>query len=459
MRKRLGLQYAECKQVASRCAATHEKVAIQTALGKGCVMAIHLLTARQVQAASNGDHADGGGLVLKVNTNRARWLFRFTSPAGLRRAMGLGAALRDTIAAAGRSLTSPREAADKARKLLQGGVDPIDAKASERERARKAVEEKKSAAKQERTTLARVARAYHEQVIEPSRSTKHAAQWIASLESNIPADVWHKSIAEVTAPELLAVLIDLQARIPETASRVRQQLDAVFEDAVFHGLAPGNPAATVRRKLREAEGRRVRGKFRALPYADAPATIAQLRKLEGIAARCLEFAVLTAARTGEVLGATWAEFDLSAGTWTVPGARMKSGQDHVVYLSPRALAIVEDQRALAQPYVFPALTLNGRPLSNMAMLTLLRRLGIASATTVHGLCRSTFSTWANETGAARPDVIEACLAHREANLVRASYNRAQFINERRALLSAWADFLVGLEPRTADVTPIKRAAA
>lgn len=339
------------------------------------------------------------------------------------------------------------------------GVDPIDAKASDRQRARKALEDKKSSAKQERTTLARVARAYHERVIEPSRSVKHAAQWIASLEANVPTELWHKPIADVTAPKLLASLIQLQARIPETASRVRQRLDAIFEDAVFHGLASGNPAATVRRKLREAEGRRVRGRFRALPYADAPATIAELKKLEGIAGRCLEFAVLTAARTGEVLGSTWAEFDLSAGTWTVPGTRMKGGEDHVVYLSPRALAIVEGQRALCQPYVFPGPSLDGCPLSNMAMLMLLRRLGIANATTVHGLCRSTFSTWANETGAARPDVIEACLAHREANLVRASYNRAQFIIERRALLAAWTDFLDGATPRTADVTPIKRAAA
>jgi len=226
---------------------------------------------------------------------------------------------------------------------------------------------------------------------------------------------------------------------------VRQRLDAIFEDALFHGLASGNPAATIRRKLREAQARRVRGNFKALPYAQAPAVIAQLRALEGIAARCLEFAILTAARTGEVLGATWAEFDLNAGTWTVPGARMKGGEDHVVTLSPRALAIVEGQRALAQPHVFPAPTLDGRPLSNMAMLMLLRRIGIADATTVHGLCRSTFSTWANETGAARPDVIEACLAHREGDKIRAAYNRAQFNTERRRLLEAWAAYLEGRE--------------
>ena len=149
-------------------------------------MAIHLLTARQVQAAGAGDHTDGGGLVLKVHDGRARWLLRFTNPAGQRRALGLGAAHRDSLAAAGKSLSSARESADKARRLLQDGTDPIEAKAQARDKARKAAEEKKAAAKCERATLARMARAYHERVIEGSRSPKHAAQWIASLEANVP---------------------------------------------------------------------------------------------------------------------------------------------------------------------------------------------------------------------------------------------------------------------------------
>src|SRR5262245_35822821 len=123
---------------------------------------------------------------------------------------------------------------------------------------------------------------------------------------------------------------------------------------------------------------------------------------------------------------------------------MKSSEDHIVYLSPRAMAILAEQRRLARPFVFPAL--DRRPLSNMAMLMVLRRLGIASATTVHGLCRSTFSTWANEKGAARPDVIEACLAHQERDRVRAAYNRAEFANERRELLVAWANYLEGCQP-------------
>src|SRR5581483_7387349 len=162
---------------------------------------------------------------------------------------------------------------------------------------------------------------------------------------------------------------------------------------------------------------------------------------EGIAARCLEFAVLSAARTNEAIGAEWPEFDLNASVWVAPAARMKAGEPHTVYLSARALEILAGQRGLDKRWVFPSPQLNDKPLSNMAMLTMLDRMGAREQTTVHGLCRATFSTWANETDAARPDVIEACLAHREADRVKAEYNRAKFSEERRALMEAWSTYL------------------
>ena len=154
--------------------------------------------------------------------------------------------------------------------------------------------------------------------------------------------------------------------------------------------------------------------------------------------------MLTAARTSEAIYAEWSEFDLGAATWTVPGSRMKGGEDHVVYLSARAVEILRDQIGHDARIVFPS-TMPGRegsPQSNMAMLAALDRLGARDRTTVHGLCRATFSTWANETGAARPDVVEACLAHKEEDRIRASYNRADFAVERRALLAKWADYLM-----------------
>lgn len=236
-------------------------------------------------------------------------------------------------------------------------------------------------------------------------------------------------------------MVDLFGKVPETASSVRQRLESVFEGAVFRKLCAGSPAAAIRRKLREVRRDRDRGRFAALPFSKAPAFLRELSARDGIAARALEFGMLTAARTGETLGAKWEESDLGTGAWTVAAERMKAGEAHVVYLSPRAASIVESMRELRQSFVFPSPVLDGAPLSNMAMLTLLRRMDADKAMTVHGLCRATFSTWAYETAAARPDVIEACLAHRESDRVKAAYNRAQFAAERRALLLAWADYL------------------
>lgn len=182
-------------------------------------------------------------------------------------------------------------------------------------------------------------------MIEPSRTTKHAAQWMSSVEHHVPAALWHKPIADIEAFELLAALQairsldDKDQRIPETLQRVRQRLDAVFEDAIFHKRCTTNPAVAVRRKMREAMPKKQAGEFKALPYREAPALMQRLRQADGIAAGCLELAVLTAARTSEALLAEWAEFDLDDAVWVVPAARMKAGEQHVVHLSPRAVEI------------------------------------------------------------------------------------------------------------------------
>lgn len=411
--------------------------------------AIHLLTPVAVLKAGPGDHPDGGGLLLRIAEVGGAWSLRYTAPDGRRREIGLGKLNRTSQAAAGKSLTDARVDAEDARRLVRQGTDPIE----HRKAQRKAAQDERAAAKaeqtRERTTLARVARDYHERVIEPTRTPVHARQWIASLEQHVPEAIWSAPIDTVTAPVLLDAVLDVYAKVPETATRVRQRLEAVFDDSEFRGLSTGNPARAIRRKMTEAtRGKRKQRQFAALAYAEAPAFIKTLRERPGIAARALEFAVLTASRTGEVIGARWQEFDLEAGIWRLPPERMKGGEEHVVSLSPRALEIVKAMQELGQEWVFPTPALDGEPLSNMAMLTLLRRMDADRRTTVHGLCRATFSTWANETGAARPDVIEACLAHGEANLVRAAYNRATFMAERAELLRRWADFLDGQEPAT-----------
>lgn len=424
---------------------------------------LHLLTTKQVQNAAQGDHSDGGGLLLRIRGASCSWVFRFTAPTGRRREMGLGVAHRGSAAQAGESLTAARRQAQEARDQLLQGVDPIDAREQRRAAALQAEHAKKASKERERWTLARAARDYHERVIEPSRTTKHAAQWIASLEHHVPPAIWNKPIADVEPPELLAALSgvrsleDKDRRIPETLQRVRQRLDAVFEDAIFHKRCTSNPAAAVRRKMRESMPKKQAGQFAALPYRDAPAFMARLRQMEGIAPRCLEFAVLTAARTSEALLAEWSEFDLDAALWVVPAERMKAGEEHTVHLSARAVEILrqlQDMR-LHRQWVFPSPMLADKPLSNMAMLTVLGRMEVRDRTTVHGLCRASFSTWANETGAARPDVIEACLAHEESNRVRAAYNRAQFTEERRQLLAAWAGFL---NAPAGKLVPFARAA-
>lgn len=422
---------------------------------------LHLLTTREVQAAKEGDHSDGGGLLLRVRGVSCSWVFRFTSPSGRRREMGLGTVLRDSPAQAGESIKAARRHASDARDLLQRGVDPIDERDRKRAASAEVERQAKAAKERDRWTLARAARDYHERVVEPQRTDKHAAQWIASLENHVPPAVWHKPIADVEAPELLAALAgvrsleDKKARVPETLQRIRQRLDAVFEDAIFHKRCTTNPAAAIRRKMRETMPRKQAGQFAALPYREAPALLARIRDAEGIAARCLEFAVLTTARTSEALLAEWREFDLDGALWTVPAEKMKAKEAHVVYLVPRAVELLRELKALKldKVYAFPSPLLNEEPLSNMAMLNVLGRLGVRDRTTVHGLCRATFSTWANETGAARPDVIEACLAHEESNRVRAAYNRAQFADERRALLVAWAAYL-----SSSNVVPLQRAA-
>jgi len=418
---------------------------------------LHLISTKAVQAAGDGDHSDGGGLVLRVQGTGASWVFRYTSPAGKRREMGLGPAHRQSLALAGDSLKGARDVAQKAREQLRAGVDPLGARADAKGQARAADDARQADKARERWTLARCARDYHARVIELTRTPKHAAQWISSLENHMPASLWHKPIADVQAPALLAALASIKpherahnlngdAKIMETIGRVRQRLDAVFEDAIFHSRCTSNPAAAVRRKIRETMPTKVASQFAALPYKEAPAFLARLRAAPGVAARCLELAVLTAARTGEVLGLVWSEIDMESATWVCPAARMKSSgkekaEPHTVHLSARALEVLQGQIGQHASLVFPSTMKADSEQSNMAMLAVLDRLGVRDQTTVHGLCRATFSTWAYDTGAARPDVIEACLAHREADKVKAAYNRAQFTEERRALLAAWASYL------------------
>jgi integrase len=269
----------------------------------------------------------------------------------------------------------------------------------------------------------------------------------------VPSAIWNKPIGTIEPPELLAAFHAVKPHerarnvsakgVPETLRRIRQRLDAVFEDAIFHKWCTTNPAAAIRRKMGETLPRGKPGQFRALDFREAPAFMAKLRGAHGVSARCLEFAMLTAARTSEALNAEWSEFNLEDGTWSIPASRMKAAEAHVVHLSKRARELVRAQIGLDQRLLFPSSMKEGQGMSNMALLATLDRLGMRTRTTVHGVCRASFSTWAYETGAARSDVIEACLAHKEADKVKAAYNRADFSSERRSLMERWSEFLDG----------------
>jgi integrase len=419
-------------------------------------MARYLLSARQVQVAREGDTFDGDGLILRVRGKSAGWVLRYTASSGKRREFGLGTADRSSIEAAGAGLARARKRADEARDQLERGIDPIDVRRAEREVTRKAVSEKTVKAKDGATSLRRYVRAYHEKHVEPVRSFKHGQQWLNSIEQHLTSTLLDASVDCITAVDLLDELVPILRRVPETGSRIYQRLATIFDAAVIDGLRPDNPATPIRRELRKRAGRRDRSNFASMPYRRAPEFIDRLRAAPGNSPRCLEFTILTAARTGEALTAAWAEFDREAGTWTIPAAKMKSRERHVVYLTDRVVEILDGQAGQSETVVFPSPRGGERPMSNMSLLMTLRRLGV-KAITVHGF-RSTFSTWANENGAARPDVIEAALAHREENAVRRAYNRSQFLAERRALMIAWGNFLEGRPVIRADGTPVTDAA-
>ena len=409
------------------------------------------LSLARILEVGNGDHSDGTGLVLRVRGKAASWVYRYTSPVhtGRRREIGLGAACRNDRELAESAARNARVLALEFAAAVIKGIDPKDARDSERAARQAEAADKAQQKARERRTLGRTIRDFHERDIEASSkfSDKHKAQWIASIENDLPAwrdgTLWNRPIDEVEPAELLDFVKDLQRDVPHTARKVRQRLDAVFEDAQLRKWCVTRPTQAIRRAaLRSAPSMKHKS-LRALPYDQAPAFMQELRSIPGIASNCLLFTVLTASRTKESTGAEWSEIDAENGVWVIRAGRMKGGEDHRVDLSPAARAILIEQQGLDPRWVFPSPRLNGKSLSSMGMLMLIRRLEMAHLTTVHGLARGTFSTWANETSAARHDVIEAALAHREADLVRAAYNKAAFLAERKALLAAWADYLIG----------------
>ena len=411
------------------------------------------LTPLAVKNAKPGRHADGGGLYLLVKESGARsWLYRGTI-AGKVRDIGLGSA-----GPGGATLAEARDMArDKAREAASGGLPVSD----RRKRAREA----KAALQAERVagaTFRKVAGAYIDLHGDSWRNDKHRAQWTATMEAYAYPHFGDLPIAEIETAHVMAALEPIWKAKPETASRVRGRVERIMDAAKVQGLRSGENPARWRGHLEQLLPKRAkhtRGHHKALPYGQMPAFMDRLTKLDSVSAYALEFAILTAARSGEVIGATWAEVDLEAALWTVPASRMKAGREHRVPLSPRAVAILQHLKPLntrdhSDAPLFP----NGRgnKLSNMALAMVVRRLDLS--VTVHGF-RSAFRDWAAERTAYAHEVCEMALAHVIANKAEAAYRRGDLFDKRRRLMADWATYCASGAARGGKVTPIRKAKA
>ena len=333
---------------------------------------------------------------------------------------------------------------DEARAVMARGGDPLEARRQSEQAA------------SDIPTFGAYALALVERIEEGFSNPKHRQQWRNTLETYC-APIWAKPIDRVDTAGVLACLTPIWQAKPETASRVRGRIERVLNAAKAERLRAGENPAAWRGHLDATlpkPGKLTRGHHAALAYADMPAFMADLRARPALAALALELAVLTATRTSEVLNAKWTEFDLDAGLWTIPAERMKARREHRVALSKRALAIVKElSAARSSEFVFPGQK-PGKPLSNMAMLMLLERMGRRGAITSHGF-RSTFSDWASEVSPYSSELRETALAHTIGNKAEAAYRRGDALEKRRAMMEAWAQWC---EPKAANVEAFKRLA-
>jgi integrase len=395
------------------------------------------LTALKVRTALPGVYSDGGGLYLCVSEALTRtWVYRF-SWRGARPEMGLGSV------ESGVGLAEARADRDKYRQILRSGRNPIEIRQEERRAAAR------------KPTFGEIADQVLKTKAHEWRNAKHREQWRWSLTDGASA-LRSRPVDEIDTKAVLVVLKPIWIEKPETASRLRGRIEAVLDAAKAWGHRFGENPAAWRGHLSHLLPKRPklkRGHHAAMAYRDIPALMEKIRADLGVAALALEVCILTAARTGEILGAKWSEIDWQEKIWTIPAPRMKAGREHRVPLSGGAMVILENlSRSRTCDFVFPS-PRGSRPLSHVAMAKVLMRLGVVGAT-VHGF-RSAFRDWAgNETNFPR-EVAEAALAHVVGDAAEQAYRRGDALEKRRALMEAWAQWC---EPREAadNVTPLRR---
>ena len=406
------------------------------------------LTALKVEKAKQpGMYADGGGLYLRVTDDGTKnWVYRYMLN-GRPRWMGMGPL--HTI-----GLAEARNRAAECRRQRHDGVDPIEARRAGRQQvlleAAKVVTFRECAAKYIAAHRA------------GWRNAKHAAQWEATLGTYADPTIGALPVQAIDMALVLKVIEPIWTIKPETAGRVRGRLESILDWARVRGYREGENPARWRGHLDKALP--ARSKVRkvehhaALAYAELPKFLEKLREQEGTAARALEFTILTAARTGETLGAKWSEIDLLEKVWKIPADRMKARKEHRVPLPPRALAILGQMQPLrrdgqADAFVFPG-NKRGKPLSNMAFLMLMRRMD-RDDLTAHGF-RSTFRDWAAERTNFPAEVAEMALAHAVSDKTVAAYNRSDLFDRRRRLMAQWASFCIApAQQQQGNVAPIR----
>jgi integrase len=393
------------------------------------------LSARAIATLNKpGRHADGDGLYLVVDAGGAkRWAFIFRWHGKLKE-MGLGGLSAVPLADA-------RGKAAEARRILAAGRNPIE--------ERRAAETARKSA----TAFGSFATELVKELAPGFRNEKHRGQWASTLETYCTS-IWGKPLDAIETADVLAVLSPIWLTKSETASRLRGRIERVLDAAKAKGLRSGENPARWRGHLDTLLPRRkklTRGHHAALPYSDVPEFVASLRKRQSVAALALEFLILTASRSGEVIGATKEEIDRKAKLWTVAAERMKGGREHRVPLCARCLEILDVVGPLnaGTDYVFPGHK-RGRPLSNMAFDMLLRR--IKMNITVHGF-RSSFRDWAGEATTFPREVAEAALAHVVGDETERAYRRGDALEKRRKLMDAWAGF-IGSPKQVGKVVPL-----
>jgi len=405
---------------------------------------VNRLSQAEVNNAAKGMHADGGGLYLHVNARGAKsWIFRYMRD-GKAHEMGLGPL--HTI-----GLKAARERAANRRRELLDGIDPLRQRQSERQAAQ--LEAAKA------MTFKECAERYIGAHKAGWRSPKSLAAWESTLAGDVYPVFGKLPVQAIDTALVMKAIEPIWSKKPETAGRIRGRIEAILDYATVRGWRQGENPARWRGHLEKLLPKKAKVRavehHPALPFAEIPVFMETLRHEGGTAARALEFAILTAARTGEVIGARKPEIDRQAKLWTIPGERMKGGREHRVPLTDAALAIVDrlHQENPESEFVFAG-GKAGRPLSNMAMRVLLRRMK-RDDLTVHGF-RSTFRDWAAERTNFQNEVIEMALAHAVGDKVEAAYRRGDLFQKRERLMAAWAGYCDST-PAAGAVVPMRRA--